>query len=94
MTNEEYKSRCSELQDRIILSSLSNFGPLLDPQPRDCFKEAREKKRKSGELIYNRRKSRNIDELIFEPKAGSVQVDFGVDKADSFRNNRLIIENS
>ena len=61
MTNEEFKSRCSKIQDRIILSNLSNFGGMKTAkEEKTFFKEAKER-RISNEIAYQRRKSRNIE---------------------------------
>lgn len=42
MSNEEYKRRCSKIQDRIILSNLSNFGGIkVVKEEKTFFKEAK-----------------------------------------------------
>jgi hypothetical protein len=43
MTHEEFKKRCSKIQDRIILSNLSNFGGMKDAKKEEktFFKEAK-----------------------------------------------------
>ncbi len=40
MTSEEYRSKCNEIQERIILSNLMNFKEVKKPQG-NFFKEAK-----------------------------------------------------
>ena len=80
MTHEQYKQRCSRIQDRIILSNLSNFGGMKAvKEEKSYFKQAKER-RISNEIAYQRRKSRNIEEITFDPKPMNVKVDFNPDK--------------
>lgn len=71
------------------MSNLSNFGGMkAAKEEKTFFKEAKER-RASNELAYQRRKSRNIEEITFEPKSVNVKVNFNPDK---MRNNFMRVQ--
>ena len=89
MSSKEYSEKLNELQSKILFTNISNLGKDVKKAEKTFFKEAKQK-RKSLETACKQRNSRKIQEIVFEPKAANIKVNFDSDKSkiNNFLNSK------
>lgn len=93
MSKEEYESKCSELQDRIIFTNMTNFTSNVVKPQKNFFEEAKIRRRES-EMVRQKRGS-IVDTInAFPSKQQQVKVDFVVAAPNEIKNESNFTENA